>query len=155
MRTLRGLPKSYLVRRHLGGLGVSLSVGKHIKWGRPTTLHNFAQVVQAYTVQAQAHLYNTCRSITCTSIFTSSGGVLHPELLFPSCASTSTYCANNLSRKLCNTTFLSPATSSSVQHIWQQQQWWWQRRNKKQFAAENAISLLPSYDGAAIKSLQY
>ena len=68
MRTLRGLSKSYLVRRHLGGLGVSLSVGKHIKWGRPTTLHNFAQIVQAYTVQAQAYLYNTYTSNLYTHI---------------------------------------------------------------------------------------
>ena len=56
------------MRRHLGGLGVSLSVGKHIKWGRPTTLHNFAQIVQAYTVQAQAYLYNTYTSNLYTHI---------------------------------------------------------------------------------------
>ena len=68
MGTLRGLSKSYLVRRHLGGLGVSLSVGKHIKWGRPTTLHNFAQIVQAYTVHAQAYLYNTYTSNLYTHI---------------------------------------------------------------------------------------
>ena len=158
MRTLRSLPKSYLVRRHLGGLGVSLSVGKHIKWGRPT------QVVQAYTVQAQAYLYNTytsnlykhiCKHVKYNLSYFAQVVQAHTSCTTICFASTSTYCANNLSRKLCNTIFLSLATSGSVQHIWQQQQWWWQRWNKKQFAAENAISLLPSYDGTAIKSLQY
>ena len=70
MRTLRGLPKSYLVRRHLGGLGVSLSVGKHIKWGRPatwTTLHNWCK----HILCKHKHTCTILTQVTCTSIYAS------------------------------------------------------------------------------------
>ena len=55
--------------------------------GASRNLNNFAQVVQAYTVQAQAYLYNTYTSNLYKHIMQACQ-VLHPELLCPSCAST-------------------------------------------------------------------
>ena len=67
MRTLRALSKSYLARRHLGGLGVSLSVGKHIKWGRPatwTTLHKLCK----HILCKHKHACTILTQVNCTSI---------------------------------------------------------------------------------------
>ena len=94
--------------------------------GASRNMNNFAQVVQAYTVQAQAYLYNTytsnlykhiCMHVKYTLSYFSQVVQADTSCTTTCCASTSTYCANNLSRKLCNTTFLSLATSSSVQHL--------------------------------------
>ena len=94
--------------------------------GASRYMNNFAQVVQAYTVQAQAYLYNTytsnlykhiCKHVKYNLSYFAQVVQADTSCTTICCARTSTYCANNLSQKLCNTTFLSLATSSSMQHI--------------------------------------
>ena len=80
--------------------------------GASRNMNNFAQLVQAYTVQAQACLYNTYTSKLYKYMQARLLGASYFATIC--CASTSTYCANNLSRKLCNTIFLSLASISTV-----------------------------------------